>query len=119
MKKHRNEVVLNNKVFRHVGNFGVDAGLVWIGDPCYIIANDTTESRWPEWYTFLQELDALREKSTYPAGVAFPYKLGHNGLGVCLSTGYGDGTYPVFAHITDEGVVGGIFIDFTGLFKIL
>jgi hypothetical protein len=40
------------------------------------------------------------------------------GLGVCVSTGFGDGCYNVYAHVSDEGTwgrrVGAIFIDFMG-----
>ena len=31
------------------------------------------------------------------------YKLGHEGVAVAFSSGYGDGVYPVFAEYDDEG----------------
>ncbi len=44
------------------------------------------------------------------------YKMGHAGAGVVASSGYGDGSYPVYAHYVDacEGdiIVGGLYIDF-------
>lgn len=36
--------MLNNEEFKHVGHVSVDAGCVWIGDPCYIL-KDRNEDR--------------------------------------------------------------------------
>ena len=33
------------------------------------------------------------------------YKMGHAGVGVAFSSGYGDGCYPVFAEYNDDGRV--------------
>jgi hypothetical protein len=91
-----------------VGEIGVDAGLCWIGDPCYIHKNEGEEvpKEWGKtWIEFLETLWSREEKGK-PTAVQFNYDLGHPGLGVCVSTGYGDGTYPVFAEISDEGKFG-------------
>jgi hypothetical protein len=37
---------------------------------------------------------------------------------VAFSTGYGDGIYPVYADITEDGRVGMIVIDFTGEYNV-
>jgi hypothetical protein len=42
------------------------------------------------------------------------YQLGHAGAGVCVSSGYGDGLYDVYATYED-GRVAGVFIDFMGI----
>ena len=46
------------------------------------------------------------------------WTLGHEGLGCCVSTGYGDGTYPVYALIQSTPGFGkrvcAVIIDFTG-----
>ncbi len=76
--------------WQKVGEIGVDAGLCWIGDPCYIIG---TQTRWESWSDFCEELHAKFSDSDNT--VSFPYDLGHEGLGVVVSTGYGDGVYPV------------------------
>ena len=80
---------------KHIGNIGVDAGLCWIGDPCYVLPEDSherTDEAIHDWDVFC---DTMRDKMSH----AFTYKRGHEGLGVCVSTGYGDGLYPVVADI--------------------
>jgi hypothetical protein len=37
---------------------------------------------------------------------------------VAFSTGYGDGLYPVYADITEDGRVGMVVIDFTGEYEV-
>lgn len=92
-----------------VGHFGVDAGIVWIGDPCYILHTEDglPESLGNNWLDFCDILG-----NDYPTQKTFGFtKEGTDGLGVCLSTGWGDGEYPVYARI-DGGRVTQIFIDF-------
>lgn len=40
------------------------------------------------------------------------YKMGHAGAGVAVSSGYGDGSYPVYAHYNSEGRVSKVEIIF-------
>jgi hypothetical protein len=109
-------MILNRDDWKLVGHFGVDAGLCWIGDPCYILHKDKKDlpkSLGKDWLGFC---DTLGEE--YPTMKSYPYALGHEGLGICVSTGFGDGTYPVYARVTDEPGWGkrvtAIFIDFKG-----
>lgn len=81
-----------------VGIIGVDAGLCWIGDPCYCITPDCTDHPAETWSEFCDKIS----DGNY---TQFKYKLGHNGLGVCVQSGYGDGSYPVFIKRTDDGRV--------------
>jgi hypothetical protein len=83
-----------------VGHIGVDAGLCWVGDPCYILHQDKPlpPSLGTDWLDFCEKLG-----KEHPTMKSFPYALGHEGLGVCVSTGFGDGKYPVYAEISDEG----------------
>lgn len=81
-----------------VGVVGVDAGIVWLGDPCYILHRDEKDVPHKEmgkdWGEFCANLD---EKEGENNNVAqFNYDMGHPGLGICLRTGYGDGLYEVF-----------------------
>ena len=42
----------------------------------------------------------------------FNYDLGHAGLGILTSTGYGDGGYPVYATFNEDGRVAKIEVEF-------
>jgi hypothetical protein len=47
------------------------------------------------------------------------YKAGHGGVGVAVSSGYGDGLYPVIAEYIDEGMglrIKRITVDFMGTY---
>lgn len=98
------------KYRRHIGEIGVDAGLCWIGDPCYVLHAErppTTIGR--NWEEFC---DLLNKGGQYPACKQFHYELGHPGLGVVVSTGYGDGVYPVFAEFNREGRIASVTVEF-------
>lgn len=43
---------------------------------------------------------------------ALPYVMGHEGLLVAFSTGYGDGLYPVFATYNEEGRIARVTVEF-------
>lgn len=72
-----------------VGEVGVDAGLMWLGDPCYVLHEEKKPKDigkdWEDFCSQMGDEDAVQ----------FNYDLGHAGLGVCVRTGYGDGVYPV------------------------
>ena len=90
-----------------VGHIGVDAGLCWIGDPCYIIhCKELPATLGKDWGDFC---NALSDEG--PTLKSFEYNPGNEGLGVCVSTGYGDGVYPVYATIKD-GRVARVTVDF-------
>ena len=94
-----------------IGEIGVDAGLCWIGDPCYVLhANPPPKTIGKNWQEFCDLLNA----AGYPTALQFNYELGHPGLGVAVSTGYGDGVYTVFAEFTREGRVAYVTIEFIG-----
>jgi len=87
-----------------LGKCGVDSGQVLIIDPCYINTEwekETGKGRFGGGtYEKCCKL-TLSKKS----GGQLKYKRGHAGLGVVASTGYGDGTYPVYGTINEEGRV--------------
>jgi hypothetical protein len=90
-----------------IGEIGVDAGLCWIGDPCYILHKEQPpKAIGNSWDEFCDTLDNSSEFRQYH------YDLGHPGLGMVVSTGYGDGTYPVYAEFNDEGRIAKVWIEF-------
>lgn len=70
-----------------VGSVGVDAGIVWVGDPGYIKHHPELydESEWRNFCMNLNDLPA--EKYS----------------GVCTHTNFGDGEYPVFVSFGKDG----------------
>ena len=95
---------------RIIGRVGVDTGILWIGDSCYIlhlkpdILPSTLGKSWDE---FCNILGNDRTKS-------FNCERGHEGLGVCTSTG-GDCSYNVIGFFKkDYEVPSFVMIDFEG-----
>lgn len=95
--------------WRKIGEIGVDAGLCWVGDPCYILHKTKKElptTLGKDWGGFCDKLD-------HSGGYTqFNYSAGHPGLGVVVSTGYGDGVYPVYIKYGNDGRVAGVYVDF-------
>lgn len=90
-----------------VGMMGVDAGLCWIGDPCYVIhAEELPKTLGKNWSEFC---DTLLDPEGGPHSCldykSYGYVSGREGLGVAVSTGYGDGCYPVYVQIEDGRVM--------------
>ena len=79
-----------------IGKIGVDAGMCWVGDPSYILPDDASE-RPGLW----KKLIALISKKSF---ASIGYKSGVEGInsGVCVSSGYGDGVYSVYADIQND-----------------
>jgi len=106
---------LDRSEWKLVGHFGVSAGLCWIGDPCYILhtENGLPKTLGKDWGDFCNGLG-----EDYPTLKSYGYEAGHEGLGICVDTGFGDGSYPVYARVTEEAGwgkrVAQIFIDFMG-----
>jgi hypothetical protein len=91
---------------KHLGQIGIDAGLCWIGDPCYVLPDGSDHNPGANWKMFCDELnknDKLGEPTT----------RNFDGIGVCVGTGYGDGEYPVTAEIKG-GRVMSVTVDFSG-----
>lgn len=89
-----------------IGYVNVDSGTLMISDPCYVLHSEHDNSEvignsWGEFCGLI--LDQIQGNGE---GVEFG-----DGMGVCVSTTYGDGTYPVFA-VKTKNRVSGIYIDF-------
>jgi len=90
-----------------IGEMSVDAGLCWVGDPCYILGDDAT-NRVTDWDDFCSKLHKEGNHSQ-PLG---------RGTGIAINTGYGDGSYPVSIKTdSHSGRVMAIRIDFISFFS--
>ena len=87
---------------KQIGSIGVDAGLVYIVDPCYIKDHPIVfdDDKWQE---FVKEYYANGGKKEN-----FAEMCG----GVIFNTHHGDGEYPVIATFDDDGSIEKIEIDF-------
>ena len=91
------------------GHIGVDSGQIMIGDPCYLDGWDNNKDE--EWnpegkegqYSY-QGVSATTSKDAYG-------QIG-GGLAVAMSSGYGDGQYPVYVQLNEDGRVVMAVIDF-------
>ncbi len=100
---------MKKEEYEHIGHIGVDAGLCWVGDPCYILHTEDEDNAKELGTTWGEFCDKLTEDGVY---TKFNYPLGHEGLGIAISTGYGDGFYPVYIKKNPNGRVAEIRIVF-------
>src|SRR5258708_22420227 len=111
------------------GMITVDAGLCWVGDPCYFADGRPKEfgNSWSGNTTFPPKssvpdipgpnfCDNLEGKDREGIGTAqWNHDNGGPGLGVTVTTGYGDGCYPVYVRINKDGVIVEMRTVFAGL----
>lgn len=71
--------------WEEIGKVGVDSSLLMICDPLYI---ENQHALQPD--AIMEAVDDER-----PAILEIPYNLGHKGAGIVISSGLGDGYYPV------------------------
>jgi len=103
------------KGFIKIGSFGVDAGLCWIGDPCYILHKDQPpKDIGKDWSDFCDILGDKHEVSGDYQTAEFNYDKGHSGLGLCIQSGSGDGCYDVYIKKGSDGYIQQALIDFVG-----
>ncbi|MDD4888407.1 MAG: DUF4241 domain-containing protein [Phycisphaerae bacterium] len=98
---------MENKNWKQVGTISVDAGLCWVGDPCYCITPDCDEHPAQTWSEFCNAISDHEQDAKQ-----WNFKLGTPGLGVSVSTGYGDGSYPVFIRRNRDGRVAEVKVVF-------
>ena len=92
------------------GHFGVDSGQAMVGDPCYLDQWNTNEG--DEW-----NLEGKVGHYSYHGASATTLAQDFGSLGNSagvFSTGYGDGFYPVYVQMNEDGRVSKVVIDFEG-----
>jgi Protein of unknown function (DUF4241) len=96
------------------GYFSVDSGQAMVGDPCYLDDWDTNKN--DEW-----NLEGKEGEYSYHGSSATTLSKQFGSLGfnaVVFSTGYGDGLYPVYVKLNDDGRVSMVVIDFEDNVKV-
>ena len=95
-----------------IGHFAVDSGQAMVGDPCYL-------NEWELWDDKTEDFNNyVNHKGNYSylgsANATIDKGYGELGLGksVVFSTGYGDGYYPVYAEMNEDGRIARIVIEF-------
>ena len=103
------KITLTNLI--QAGSFGVDSGQAMVGDPCYLDNWDTNKNE--DW-----AIEGKEGQYSYHGAsattIANAYGELGNGSAVVFSTGYGDGVYPVYVQMNDDGRVSKVVIDFEG-----
>lgn len=98
-----------------IGSFGVDSGQIIIGDPCYL---DGWKNEQEEGGEFSASLSAPYPYSYNGASSATCSKKMGGELGrgsaVAVTSGYGDGYYPVYVERDYSGRIVKVIIDFVG-----
>ena len=93
------------------GHFAVDSNQAMVGDPARLDEWDTNKN--DEW-----NLEGKIGKYSYHGASATTLENDYGELGtgaaVVFNTGYGDGLYPVYVQINDDGRVSKVVIDFVG-----
>lgn len=87
--------------FELIGEVGVDSGALMICDPRYVDEqwnNDSEVSNFS-----LEGCIAVTQQDA--AAGQLTYAMGHAGAGVVFASGYGDGTYSVYAKRDEEHII--------------
>lgn len=111
-----------------IGYINVDSGQVMVGDPCYIKDNfaDKTETSMEDWATAMQKLlpegvESVNDSYECPDKLPLNYhgasiasccndrggmlEAAFGGSSaICVGSGYGDGTYPVYLEYGNDGM---------------
>jgi len=92
-----------NTNWERVGSIGVDAGLCWVGDPCYCVTPDASSHPAETWDEFCAKLRKGEKEGVMEWA-----------SGVSVSTGYGDGEYPVYVKRDSDRRVVEVKVVFVG-----
>ena len=87
-----------------VGEIGVDAGRVIVGDPCYFAAPDASNA--------FESLDELWGQVGERLVAPLAFKHGGHGMAVVVSSGLGDGVYPVEVRRAKNGRIAELRVKF-------
>jgi hypothetical protein len=103
------KITLTNLI--HAGSFGVDSGQAMVGDPCYLDNWDTNKN---EDFSIEGKEGQYSYLGASATTLANSYGELGNATAVVFNTGYGDGIYPVYVQMNEDGRVSKVVIDFEG-----
>lgn len=96
-----------------IGTVGIDAGMLYLGDPCYVIDAGLGKKPWGEFLddTYKSQPDGSNAlwwsvEGTLP-NPAYKFTAGH-----VVTTGWGDGEYPVEVTLNKDGRVASVTVTF-------
>ena len=95
--------MIDKEDLKLIGTFGVDSGMIWVGDPCYIDKDD--KPPFDEWMRFCNAQDKARGKEGGPGSKQYD-------SGLAIDTKHGDGRYNVYSFRGHSCII----IDFDGVF---
>ena len=102
---------MKTKEMTLIGHFTVDSGQAMVGDPCYL-------DEWDNNANDEFNVEGKEGQYSYHGACATTLKDNYGELGmssaVVFSTGYGDGFYPVYAELNEDGRVARVVIEFIG-----
>lgn len=103
-------MLIDLKNAKLIGHIGVDSGQMMLTDPCYIesswdsndeeFAVDASDRETPEHSNFSYAGACNTTLAKPSAGIL------DSGMGAVCSSGFGDGSYPVYVEYSDEGAWG-------------
>ena len=95
----------------YAGMIAIDSGQAMVGDPAYIDEWDTNKNE--EW-----NIEGKEGEYSYHGASATTLAKNYGQLGIAtavvFNTGHGDGVYPVYVKLNDDGRVSMVVIDFEG-----
>jgi hypothetical protein len=89
---------------RLIGHVGVDAGIVVVGDPCYLVAGGAPVD--PQWQDVVRQIFDPQNPQRVPGTSAVEIE----GT-IMTTTPGGDDMYPVYAEVDDDGQILSLRID--------
>jgi len=97
---------------KNIGTIVFDSGLLWVGDPAYMVhkdSNELPESFGKDWEEFVDNIGSDPVASFGSEDLDDP-----KSFGLAISTG-DDGQADVQAEVDDNGTVQKVIIDLTGV----
>ena len=84
-----------------IGTIGIDAGMCWIGDPCYLRGDDNGHAEGSPAGPWMEFINWIGDDLTK-----------QHPLGCVVSTGHGDGAYPVEVRYDARGAIAEVRVRF-------